>query len=84
MTLFSPDTLKDGYEEALVKAMRHLCLVDEVVTTVKAMRSSKPAIYMSLCILAHEYDKFAVYEAIKILDSLGQFPKEKRGYDESG
>jgi hypothetical protein len=72
--LFSPDTLADGYEAALLSSMRRLHLVAPIVATVKTLREAYPYTYMRLCYLAKENGDMALYHTINILVDTGFLP----------
>jgi hypothetical protein len=72
--LFTPDTLADGYEAALFATLARLLIRDEIVSTIRVLRVSHPDVYMRLCYIAKEHDKFALRDTIVILVSIGFLP----------
>ena len=50
--LFTPDTMHDGYEQALLDGMNKLHITHTIQTRIKATRELIPNLYMRLCYIA--------------------------------
>lgn len=50
--LFTPDTMHDGYEQALLDGMNNLHITHTTQTRIKATRELIPNLYMRLCYIA--------------------------------